>query len=160
MSIAQLTRTRGNKGELAAVRLSGNAERAKRVFAGDVALEVERVWVHGERLVFKFVGIDSISDAEKFEGTELRIPLEERAALPPGEYYQSDLIGCRVVELKTGRDFGVVEDWLEYGGPPLLQIKSDEGKELLIPFALSICLEIDAAGKRIGVELPEGLDEL
>ena len=31
---------------------------------------------------------------------------------------------------------------------------------LLIPFARSICVEIDPAAKRIAVELPEGLKEL
>ena len=65
-----------------------------------------------------------------------------------------------MVELGTGRVLGVVEDWQEYGGPPLLQVKAQDGREILIPFAKAICREIDVAGRRIGVDLPEGLDDL
>ena len=35
---------------------------------------------------------------------------------------------------------GIVEAWQEYGGPPLLEVKSKHGKEILIPFAKSICV--------------------
>ena len=42
------------------------------------------------------------------------------------------------------------------GGAGLLVVDSN----LLIPFARSICVEIDPAAKRIAVELPEGLKDL
>ncbi len=124
------------------------------------ALEVERVWRHGDKLIFKFAGVDSISDAEKLEDADVCIPLEERAVLPEGEYYQSDLVGCEVTDRLTGRSFGIVEDWKEYGGPPLLEVKAADGKVIMIPFAKSIFQHIDLAAKRVLVELPEGLDEL
>lgn len=121
---------------------------------------MERLWTHGGRLIFKFVGVDSISDAEKLEGFEVTIPAEERAVLPEGEYYQSDLVGCEVVDLVSGRSFGVVSGWQEHGGPALLEVRDSNGKEILIPFARAICKEIDPVARRIGVELPEGLDDL
>lgn len=130
------------------------------MFVNGAELEVERVWMHGGRLIFKFVGVDSISDAEKLEGFEVTIPAEERAELPAGEFYHSDLVGCEVVDLISRRSFGVVTGWQEHGGPALLVVQSAEGKEILIPFARAICKEIDPAARRIGVELPEGLDEL
>lgn len=118
------------------------------------------MWWHQDRLVFKFAGIDSISAAEAFEDADVCIPREEREPLPDGEYYQSDLVGCTVVELRTGEPVGVVEDWQEYGGPALLQVKTAAGREVMIPFAKAICKEIDPAGKRIVVDLPEGLLDL
>jgi ribosomal 30S subunit maturation factor RimM len=48
---------------------------------------------------------------------------------------------------------------MAYGGPVLLQVKC-EGRELLIPFASSICQQIDIVQRRIVVDLPEGLKEL
>ena len=36
------------------------------------------------------------------------LPLEERPPLPQGEYYQSDLVGCEVVERATGQSLGRV----------------------------------------------------
>ena len=128
-------------------------------YINGAAMDVERVWFHGDRVVFKFKGVDSISDAERLEGAEVCIPKEQRLALPEGEYFESDLIGCEVVD-PAGRILGAVEDLQECGGPPLLAVRTPEGRELLIPFAKSICVEIDVAAKRIRVELPEGLDNL
>jgi hypothetical protein len=47
-------------------------------------------------------------------------------------------------------------DWDEAGGPGLLVMEGG----LLIPFARSICVDIDPAAKRIAVRLPEGLKDL
>jgi 16S rRNA processing protein RimM len=123
-------------------------------------LEVEQFWTHRDQAIFKFHGIDSISAAEPLVGADVCIPANQRAALPEDEYYQSDLIGCEVVERKTGETIGVVEAWQEYGGPPLLEVKAKDGREILIPFAKSICVGIDPARRKIEVDLPEGLNEL
>ena len=65
-----------------------------------------------------------------------------------------------MVALATGAVLGVVRGIEEYGGPPLLQVETADGREILIPFAREICRSIDAAAKVIGVELPDGLLEL
>jgi len=122
-------------------------------------MEIEHAWMHGDLLIFKFKGIDTISDAERLAGAEVAIPLEERAALDEGEYYQSDLVGCEVVE-ENGNRVGVVEGWEETGGTSLVQVKSPAGKEILIPFAKEIFTKIDLAQKLIQVRLPEGLADL
>ena len=111
--------------------------------------------MHGDHLIFKFQGVDSISDAEKLAGAEVSIPFEQRAELSDDEVYQSDLIGCQVIDA-NGRSLGVVTDFQETGGTPLLTV----GDELLIPFAKSICIEIDLEHKRIVVNLPDGLLDL
>ncbi len=122
--------------------------------------EVERVWMHGNRAIFKFLGIDSISAAEPLAGFDVCIPAEERATLPEGEYYLSDLIGCEVIHHQTEQTVGVVSGWQEHGGPPLLEVKRTNGRELLIPFAKSICIAIDPLLRRVEVDMPEGLDTL
>ena len=105
-------------------------------------------------MVLKFQGVDTMSDAERLEGLELRIPKQDRPPAPEGEFYFSDLIGCEVVE-KSGKVVGVVEDWEEFSPTPLLIVS---GK--MIPFAKAICIEIDLASKRIVIDPPEGLLEL
>ena len=122
-------------------------------------MEVERTWLHGEHVIFKFKGVDTISDAERLAGADVLIPLEDRPAAEPGEYYRADLLGCEVFD-DEGRLLGVVADWQETGGTPLVEVCSPEGKELLIPFAKSIFTRIDPAAKRIEVNLPEGLLDL
>jgi 16S rRNA processing protein RimM len=117
-------------------------------------MEVENTWMHGDHLIFKFQGVDTISEAEKLAGAEVSIPFEQRAELADDEVYQSDLIGCEVFDA-TGRLLGVVTEFEETGGTPLLHIG-----DLLIPFARSICVTIDPANKRIVVNLPDGLLDL
>lgn len=123
-------------------------------------VEIESVWQHRGALVFKFRGVDSISEAEALARHEVRIPIESRARLPEGEFYQSDLIGCEVVE-RGGGPVGVVSGWREVGGPALLEVEAPGRREpMLVPFAKAICVEIDPAARRIVVELPEGLKDL
>jgi 16S rRNA processing protein RimM len=122
-------------------------------------MEIERIWTHGDHVVFKFKGVDTISDAERLAGSEVTIPMEQRAPVPEGEYYQSDLLGCDVVD-QSGRSLGTVSGWKETGGVPLLEIRTQAGKELLIPFAKAMLANIDLEHRRIDVNLPEGLDQL
>lgn len=121
-------------------------------------MEVERIWMHGDHLIFKFKGVDTISDAERLAGADVSIPMEERAQVAEGEYYQSDLVGCEVFE---GVLFiGTVAGWQDAGGPVLVEVKTPQGKELLIPFAKAIFTKIDAGQRRIEVVLPDGLLDL
>lgn len=159
--MAVLGRPRGNRGELTAESLSSRPERFARLgkvrLLGDGAFyHVEQVWDHAGVLVFKFQGVDSIADAEKLRGAEVQVPISERIALEPGEYFHSDLIGCEVRERGSGRVVGRVTSFEEYGGPPLIEI---DGGRLLIPFVKSICVDIRPEAKCIEVELPEGLED-
>lgn len=165
IAIARLGRPRGNRGELTAIGFAGGAERYQcvktvRLFhPGDKQgrlAEIESAWDHAGRLVLKFRGIDTISQAEELSGAEVCIPVAERRALDEGEVYESDLIGCKVVERATGRELGLVLALRETGGTSLLELEGG----MLIPFARAICVEIDTAAKRISVELPEGLEKL
>jgi 16S rRNA processing protein RimM len=131
----------------------------KHVIVNDAPMEVERTWVHGDRVIFKFKGVDTITAAERLAGADVQVPLDERPAIPEGEYYQSDFVGCQVVD-QSGRLLGTVVDFQETGGVPLLEIRTQDGKELLIPFAKALLTNIDLERKRIDVNLPAGLDEL
>jgi len=118
---------------------------------------------HG-RFVMKFAGIDSIEDAEKIIGAELRIPESEIPAAEEGSFYTFHLRGCRVYAIHDGderRDeyIGDVTAIVGGGGAQLLQIGSGK-EETLIPFAESIVKKVDLAARRIEVELPKGLLEL
>jgi 16S rRNA processing protein RimM len=160
IAVAVLGRPRGNRGELTAFSLSSKPERFAQLkevrLAGDL-YKVEEVWEHAGALVFKFEGVDSISDAEKLRGAEVHVPLAERVELEPDEYFHSDLIGCEVRERVSGRVVGRVTNFEEYGGPPLLEI---DGGRVLIPFVKAICVDIRPGDRLIQVDLPEGLDDL
>jgi 16S rRNA processing protein RimM len=162
VSVAVLGRPRGNRGELTAESLSSRPERFSqlkevRLMGDGSAYQVEEVWHHDGALVFKFRGVDSISDAEKLRGAEVQVPASERIELEPGEYFQSDLIGCEVRDRLSERVIGRVTNFEEYGGPPLLEI--DDGR-MLIPFVKAICVDIRPSERLIRVDLPDGLEDL
>jgi 16S rRNA processing protein RimM len=186
VTIAQILRSRGNKGEVSAQLLTDFPDRLKEfpeVFLSSQksparAVQLKSFWVdrnHPGFGVFHFEGISSISDAEKLRGMEIQIPVEQRVALPAGKYFVTDLIGCSVFELPCTPQpvssspcslseapalLGKVRDVFFPGesqpGTPLLSVDTNRG-ELLIPLAEDICTRIDVAARRIEVLLPEGL---
>jgi len=157
----------GNRGELAAIALTSKPERfqqLREVFlfredapVGSGGIEVEGVREHGRGWLFKFRGVDTISQAELLERTEVRIPFSDRLPEARDEHYVSDLMGCEVRDGATGELLGTVTGWQDAGGAGLLEVGDEP---LLIPFARSMCVEIDTAAKRIVVNLPEGLKDL
>jgi len=165
VTIARLGRTWGNRGGLAAVSLTSKPERFHQIaevflfrdgvpVAGDFQLESVRE--HAGEWIFKFRGVNTISQAEPLEQSEVRVPFAERAALEDGEHYVADLMGCEVRDQQTGELLGMVTGWEDAGGAGVLEV----GEDLMIPFACSICVEIDTRAKRILVKLPGGLKDL
>jgi len=160
VAVATLGRTRGNRGELTALSLTKpqRFEHLREVFLfpGGARHEIESAWFHDNCLILKFRGVDTISAAEELAGCEVCVPRAERMQLDPGEFYESDLIGCEVVERESGAPLGRVARFEHAGSSGLLELEGG----LLIPFARAICVEIDPQARRIVVDLPAGLKEL
>ena len=168
LAVARVAKTRGVRGEVAADLLTDFPERfdeLERLIAlkpsGErEVLTIEEHWLHGGRIVLKFEGYDTPEAAAALVGYELTVPETEAVELEEGEFYDWQLAGCRV-ETIEGRDLGTVRELMRAGGDaPLLVVRSDEGKEHLIPFAESICVEIDMERKLIRVDAPDGLLEM
>lgn len=189
VAVAHILRPRGNKGEVAAQLLTDFPQRLtglREVFVASGKDEPRRIdlvscWLsqnHPGQAVFHFAGCSSISEAEKFRGLDVLLPIEQRVTLPAGHYFISDLVGCSVFACAREASplasspcamstapalLGGVADVQFTGegvsGTPLLVVDTREG-ELLIPLAEDICTRIDTTARRIDVLLPEGLREL
>jgi 16S rRNA processing protein RimM len=121
-------------------------------------LAVEEFWPHKTYQVFKFGGIDSISDAETLLRCELQVPADQRAHLEPGWTYISDLTGCMVFD--GDREVGIVQDvQFDAGEAPLLLVKAG-AKQFEIPYADAFLKSVDLGNKQIRMALPEGLLEV
>jgi len=123
---------------------------------GARAVKVTSVWPHKGRFVLKIEGVDSIDDADRLRGQELRIGEDALEPLPPGSYYHHQLKGL-IVQDPAGRELGTVEDLLEMGAAPVLVVRG-RGPELLIPLAEDFVRSVDLE-RRVMVarnpELPE-----
>ena len=167
ITVARVVKPRGLRGEVAADLLTdfpGRFEVLESLIgiAPDKvqrSLQIEEQWLHGDRIVFKFVDCDSIDEARELVGYELAVPASERIELPPDRFYEWELMGCRV-ETTQGKSVGQVRELMRTGGVEILVVTGEEDREFLIPMAQDICLEIDVARKLIRIDPPEGLLEL
>lgn len=173
ITLARVVKTQGRKGEVAAEvhthvpeRFAAGMKLAALPRGVDNApdalrreLEVEALWPHKGLLVLKFVGVDSISQAETLIGCELQVPRRQRATLDPGWHYVSDLIGSTVFD--HGREVGRIED-VQFGAgeAPLLVVKSKQGKEFDIPFAEAYAESVDINAQAVKMNLPQGMLEV
>lgn len=133
-------------------------EPGRRVLLGEEQSEIELFRRQHGRCVAKFKGIDTISQAERYIGREIRIAADTLPAVAEGWFYTFQLKGCRVYTA-GGEYLGDVTDVLGAGGSEILKV--DRGKEeTLIPFAQEYLKAIDLDQRRIDVELPEGLRDL
>jgi 16S rRNA processing protein RimM len=101
-------------------------------------------------------GVDGREAAEALRGRLVLAFVEQLAALPDGEYYQYELIGCRV-EHADGRAVGVVAGIWETGAPAVLVVVDEARREHLIPAASEIVREVDLIARRIVIDAPPGL---
>jgi len=189
VTVARIVRARGNKGEVAAELLTDFPERLSQIkemflLAGSGtqrAVLLRSFWAdrnHPGNGVFHFEGVNSIDEAEKLRGAEVQIPFKQRAVLPAGSFFVTDLIGCSVFEIPVSAPslasspcslpeipalLGKVRDVYFPGqgqpGTPLLAVDT-AGGELLVPLAEDICKRLDVVARRIEVQLPEGLRDL
>jgi 16S rRNA processing protein RimM len=183
--LAHLLRPQGRKGEVLAELFTDFPERfeehrrvflAKPEFDGAEsearAAEVESFWLpvgrNQGRVVLKFAGIETISDAETIANLDVIIPRDERLALDDESVYISELIGCTIYDGTV--PIGVVED-VQFAmtadgarriddAAPLLAVTSSDGDEILVPYAKAFLVSVDTEAKRIEMNLPEGLVEI
>ncbi len=170
--LARIVRPQGRHGEVLAdifTDFPDHFAQRKRLFLRspakshiDAMREVKVVshWLHKGRVVLKFAQVDSMSDAENLRGFDLVIPREERMPLSGDAVYVSDLLGVRVIDVSRGgsTDAGEITDVEPEGpGPAMLVVRSQAGDELLIPFVRAYLRKMDIEGKRLEMDLPEGL---
>ena len=165
--VARAVRTRGLKGELVADVLTDFPERFEDVSeltgvgsSGErKQLELESYWFQNDRMVLKFAGYDTIESANALVGYKFGLPEAERVQLSQDEFYDWELEGCSV-ENKPGSVIGKVREVMRTGGVELLVVEDEARREILIPMAQSIVIEIDISRKKILIDPPEGLLDL
>ena len=168
LSLARFGKARGAKGEVYVNLLCEDPEWLRsgaplylcRSGKSPEPVQLEDLWVYGNRCVCKLAGVDTIAAAAELRGSELCIRRQDRLPAKEGEHYLADLAGCSIMDARGGQILGTVHGWQETGGAVLLEVQSVAGDEVLIPFASSICVRVEPAAKRIEVDLPPGLLEL
>ena len=117
---------------------------------------VESYRTHKNNLLVKFVGIDTIEEAEKLKNLQIKIDSENIGELEENEFYFHEIIGCQVFD-ENDRNLGEIIDILTPGANDVWVIKGEEGKEILIPYIEDVVKQIDIINKKVNIEVMEGL---
>ena len=120
------------------------------------SLEIEGVKFFKQFVILKFKDIDNINDIEKYKGKSLFVTRENAQPLGEDEYYIADLIGMEVY-LEDGSHFGTLKDVMETGANDVYIIKTEEGKEVLIPAIYECILDVDVEAGKMEIHLLDGL---
>lgn len=112
-----------------------------------------------EVVVARLKDVTTREAAEALNGTELFVARDKLSAdADEDEFLHADLIGCNVVGT-DGAVLGTVTGVENYGAGDLLDIKTPDGRFVLMPFTKAFAPRIDMAARRIEAEPPLGLFE-
>ena len=121
------------------------------------AVTVLRTRWHQGVLLAHFEEIGDRNAAEAARGIVLHSTLSADATPEdPEEFYDHHLIGLEAVDLE-GRVLGAVSRVVHGGAQDLLQIRTPDGRETLVPFVSALVPAVDVAGGRVVVADRPGL---
>lgn len=119
-------------------------------------LQVEEVKYHKNMVLVKFKGIDKVEDAELLRNFYLEVDRENAIELEEGEYFIADLLGMNVLT-EENEQLGKLEDIFNAGSSDIYVVKTEEGKQILLPAISEVVKEINLKENKIIVHLLEGL---
>lgn len=125
------------------------------VLAGPLEISRSRMY-HREWLV----AFEGYPDRSSIDGWHDRLLVADAATLAPpeaGEVYLHELAGFAVVS-RAGDALGVVSAVDEVPTGVMLEVQGKK-REFLLPFRKEFVVEVDRDGRRLVVDLPDGLAE-
>lgn len=127
----------------------------------EISAKIERVRYQKDRPVIKLEGFDDRTSVEPLRNLEISIDSSDLEELPEGEHYVRNLIGCRVVDIADGgrKEIGVLQDVIQNTAQSVLDVRTGEGKSVLIPAVDAFLRKIDEEAGLIEVELIPGFLE-
>ena len=118
--------------------------------------EVERVRYKGNMVIMKIKNVDRVEDAEKLRNKFMYVSREDSRELEEGEFFIADMIGMDVYTLDNNH-IGTLKDVLQYAANDVYVIKSNDGKEFLIPAITKFVPTIDINERKMIIDPIKGM---
>ena len=160
--IGKITSAVGLRGEVKIYNYSDSPDiysTAGAVYVNDDLMNVKSVRTQKNMVVLGLEGIADRDAAEKLRGREVFVTEDDLPELPEGQYYIRDLIGMEVLDSESGEQIGVVRDVIQNTAQDIFDVKTTEGKQVLIPKVPEFIIDISLEKKQILVKLIEGMRE-
>ncbi len=163
--VARFGRPRGVSGEIYLRQLSNNPER----FSKPGTFWIEETGGYSEinltaisdisgKLVVRVEGIYNPEQAKRLTNSFLYIRSEDLPQLPDGEYYDFDLIGCRVKKTE-GEELGWIAEIEPYPANDVWVIEDKKGERHMFPAVREFVEKVDIEEQLIIINPPEGIFE-
>lgn len=162
LAVGFLRRPHGVRGEIMLEIQTDYPERLKPgeiFYIGDERLPVtiESQRQHNKGLLLSFEGIHDRDEVGRYRNKSLLVNLADWSPLPEGEYYDYQLIGMKVVVEETGEVLGNLIEIIATGANDVYLVKSESGREILLPVIPEVILDIDLAQCQMSIYLLPGL---
>ena len=135
MELGYVNNVRGLRGEIKVIHYCDYKEffeELDSVILKNTEYEIESIKYYKDQVVLKLSGIDTVEMAETFKNQTVYARKSDMPALPEGVFYISDMIGIKAY-LEDGTYVGEVTDESQHGPTDIIELKDENGKEILIP---------------------------
>ncbi len=163
LQVGVITSTHGIKGEVKVFPTTDDPERfldLKNVWldtgSGMKRLTISQVRFFKQFVILKFAEFGNINEIEPYRKKGLYVDREHAVPLEENEYFIADLIGMNV-ESDQGKALGELTDVIATGANDVYVVKTQDGKEILIPAIRQCILSVDMKRRVMRVHLLKGL---
>ena len=162
LELGQVVSTHGIKGE---VRINpwcdspDFAKKFKTVYfdkLGAQPVNVEACRAHGNVILMKLEGIDSIECAQSYKNRIVYIRRDD-AHLSKETWFIEELIGCDVTDADTGKIYGRITDVSQTGANDVWHITDDDNKEYLIPAIKDVVINVNVVDNIVKIRPLRGI---
>ena len=103
----------------------------------------------------KFKEFTTPEEIKEMKGFEIQV-IKNQKDLNEGEFFYSDLRGCKVTD-ENNNVLGIVKEVEEFPSQITLRVKREKGKDFFVPFIKNFIKSVDIADKTIIIYVMEGL---
>lgn len=119
------------------------------------AVTVQSAKPHGNIILLKIKGVETIEQAEEYRGKILYLKRSD-AHLEEGRYFIEEIIGCSVYDFNTKELLGKLKDITENPANDIWHIEKD-GKEYLMPAIKQFINKVDIDKEEAYITPPKGI---
>lgn len=145
ITIGQILKPQGIKGELKIKPLTDNLERFKKlkvIYIENVSYQIDSMRFDPLYVYIFFKGLSDRTTAETFAGKFVAIDKINAVPLPKNTYFISDIIGCNIM-YESGELIGKITAVDCFGSADVITVKCKSGKVLRFPFLNKVVSRVD-----------------
>ncbi len=157
LDAGKIVNTHGIRGELKIYPLCDSPEfllEFDRFFIDGEEIRVVSSRVHKNVTLMRLENIDHIDKAETMIGKILKIDSDD-VELDEGQYFIEDLIGMRVIDVDTGKEYGKLKSVIQTGANDVFEVQGD--RLYLVPKIDDVVINTDLEKGEITIRPLKGL---